>query len=695
MKDEKNYFTSDDLQNTLEVPSVDKNKPASADGIDDPWRLNSDGQPDEVLEFISKKLAEKEKERELARKNSIQIDLSESEKKDNTVVMGSFAGNGDLEVAQEVKASDDTMLIPEVTPEQEVKPVSAVSDDTVVMDKVPVSDDTVIMKKIPAAERPVKVPTTDSTIVVEKVPGADVLGGDTIYPVQRKTETPETKNYFQKPTEEDMGTPKSEEVSDQTMVVQKVADAGAFDPDATQLVHVVEPEETKAPDDQDDDALMERFIFSIEEDDQPAPAEEKVEIERSPAPKGRLWPPVLVSSLVMIVACFITLAIGVMPVLIQNGFARGMTQIISPVLTAGEPKAKTNVLLVGVDKDGYRTDTMMVATYNVDTKQITVMQLPRDTYVPNNGRRDKKLNSAYFTGIDQLKKEVKLSYGMEIHKYVEVDIDAFKKLIDAIGGVEMDVPINMIYDDPTQDLHIYLKKGLQVLDGEKAEQFVRFRKNNDGSGYPRGDLQRMEAQQAFITATVKQIVSGDGLKNINKLIKIALENVNTDMSFNEIYDYCSVVMASEQEIEFMEAPGVARMLSGGSYFIVDYGAAKEIAKTKFYSTEEILDEMNKVAVKAESAPVSAPATEMVPVVPDEPEEKPADTSEGEEEPAEEAPADETAPPAEEAPAAPEAPATPTTPAEPAPAPAPAEPAPAPTPAEPAPAPAPAPEAAAQ
>lgn len=658
MKDEKNYFTSDDLQNTLEVPSVDKNKPVSADEIDDPWRLNSDGQPDEVLEFISKKLAEKEKERELARKTSIEIDLSEPEKKDNTVVMGSFAGNGDLEGGQEVKTSDDTMLIPEVKPEPESKPVSMVSDDTVVM------------KKIPTVERPVKVPSTDSTIVVEKIPGADVLDGDTIYPVHRKIETPETKNYLEKPAEEDMETPKSEEVNDRTMVVQKVAGAGTFDPDATQLVQVVEPEETKTPNDQDDDALMERFIFSIEEDDRPVPVEEKVEIERSPAPKDRLWPPVLVSSLVMIVACFITLAIGIMPVLIQNGFARGMTQIISPVLTAGEPKAKTNVLLVGVDKDGYRTDTMMVATYNVDTKQITVMQLPRDTYVPNNGRRDKKLNSAYFTGIDQLKKEVKLSYGMEIHKYVEVDIDAFKMLIDAIGGVEMDVPINMIYDDPTQDLHIYLKKGLQVLDGEKAEQFVRFRKNNDGSGYPRGDLQRMEAQQAFITATVKQIVGGDGLKNINKLIKIALENVNTDMSFNEIYDYCSVVMASEQEIEFMEAPGVSRMLSGGSYFIVDYDAAKEIAKTKFYSTEEILDEMNRVSVKAESAPVSAPATEMVPVVPNEMEEEPAETE----------PADETAPPAEEAPAAPETPAAPTAPA---------------TPAEPAPAPAPAPEAAAQ
>ena len=261
---------------------------------------------------------------------------------------------------------------------------------------------------------------------------------------------------------------------------------------------------------------------------------------------------------------------------------------------------------MGVDKDGYRTDTMMVATYNVDTKQITIMQLPRDTYVPNNGRRDKKLNSAYFTGIDQLKKEVNLAYGIEVHKYVEVNIDAFKTLIDAIGGVEVDVPINMIYDDPEQNLHIYLLKGVQVLDGNKAEQFVRFRKNNDGSGYPRGDLQRMEAQRQFITATVKQIVGGDGLKNINKLIKIAQENVNTDLSFNEIYDYCTAVMTTDQEMQFLEAPGYPKMISGGSYFIVNYDEAVKIAQDCFYATDQEISGMNRVSVKAESAP--APQT---------------------------------------------------------------------------------------
>ncbi|MBR5586378.1 MAG: LCP family protein, partial [Clostridia bacterium] len=521
---DKNYFNSDDLYNTMEVPAVNRPRPSTADKIDDPWKLSGDGQTDEVLEFISRKLAEREKAREEAKKAEAESLI----KKDSTMVMPKTEASDETELVSDSVATDDTMLIPEVkqgevseekpTDETMVIPEISVSEDTVLIPEVEpteavteITDDTVVIEAVEAA--PERSAVSDDTIIMKKLPaiglGQRIVSNETTA-VVKKVE-PKAEDNFPPDIPDDELFPEFDPFFEDDKPEEN-------DPDATQLIPVVSAEEKPADDG--------RVVVKL---DGP---EDK--IERAPAPKGRLWPPVLISSLVLIVACFVTLALGVMPVLVQNGFAKGVTQIITPVLTAGQPAANTNVLLMGVDKDGYRTDTMMVATYNVETSQITVMQLPRDTYVKNNGRQDKKLNSAYFTGVDQLKKEVNLAYGIKIHKYVEVNIDAFKKLIDAIGGVQMDVPINMIYDDPYQNLHIYLLKGPQVLDGEKAEQFVRFRKNNDGSGYPRGDLQRLEAQQAFITATVKQIVSGDGLKNINKLIKIALENVNTDMSFNEI-----------------------------------------------------------------------------------------------------------------------------------------------------------------
>lgn len=333
--------------------------------------------------------------------------------------------------------------------------------------------------------------------------------------------------------------------------------------------------------------------------------EPEKEIMRQKAAGGRVWPPVLVSSIFIIVACFITLSAGILPVLIEHGFARGMTQIMSPVIQTSEPPAYTNVLLVGVDEDGYRTDTMMIATYDSERGKVSIMQLPRDTYVKDNGRTDKKLNSAYYSGIDQLQREIQIAYGIETHKYVAVDLEAFRLLIDAIGGVEVVVPFNMVYDDPTQDFHIYLlakRDGNgnalpQLLNGDKAEQFVRFRQNNDGSGYPMGDLERMEAQQDFIKATVKRMISIDGLKNINELIDIAQENVKTNLTFDEIYSYATAVLTGDQGmIEFVEAPGEARTLPAGSYFIVDYDSARNVAQNYFYATQSTMAKMKRVVI---------------------------------------------------------------------------------------------------
>ena len=171
-------------------------------------------------------------------------------------------------------------------------------------------------------------------------------------------------------------------------------------------------------------------------------------------------------------------------------------------------KSYANVLLLGVDKSERLSDVMMIAQLNMVNNSVNILQLPRDTYIDNN-RYDKKLNSAYGSvstnSIDdrvaKTMEEIQTLVDIEFDGYVLVTTAGFRDVIDAVGGVEYDVPQDMNYDDDYQDLHIHLKKGMQLLDGDKAEQYVRYR-----SGYATGDLGRIDAQSDFIKEAMKQIL---------------------------------------------------------------------------------------------------------------------------------------------------------------------------------------------
>ncbi len=286
---------------------------------------------------------------------------------------------------------------------------------------------------------------------------------------------------------------------------------------------------------------------------------------------ARKWLPIFCSSVVAVIMCLTILVSYSVPIIIEWGIGKGLIKLITPIVQVDAPPKDINVLLVGTDRGGYRTDTMMIATYDDENDVINVLQLPRDTYVGGNGRRDKKLNSAYFSGVDRLKHEIELSYGIKIQRYLAVELDSFIEMVDALGGVEVYVPIDMDYDDPTpgQNLHIHLKEGLQVLDGEDAEGFVRFRKNNDGSGYPLGDIDRMAAQKDFIMAVVKKVISMDGISKIPELLDIAKNNITTDITNSEAYSYIYKILSMESEnIRFYDAPGEMAYYSGW-YFFVD------------------------------------------------------------------------------------------------------------------------------
>ena len=161
-----------------------------------------------------------------------------------------------------------------------------------------------------------------------------------------------------------------------------------------------------------------------------------------------------------------------------------------------------NILLLGMDigdpnqednKDIKRTDTIMVVNYNPETDKITTVSVPRDTLIQNNGN-SVKINSAFaIGGYSRIKTEVEGLLNVNINYIVKVDYDAFVDIIDAIGGVKMKIERNMIYDDEGQNLHINFKAGETVkLDGQKAQEFFRWRKNNDGSGFANGDLDRIQ-----------------------------------------------------------------------------------------------------------------------------------------------------------------------------------------------------------
>jgi len=208
-------------------------------------------------------------------------------------------------------------------------------------------------------------------------------------------------------------------------------------------------------------------------------------------------------------------------------------------------------LLVGQSQvtGGSLTDTMMLVAYDVPNQKLSIMSLPRDTYVNYNGR-NVLLNTIYTSaggskGHDAantaLKREVSELTGVYPDWTVVVRWEAVGELVDAIGGVYYEVPRNMNYDDPTQDLHIHVKKGYQLLDGDLAMQVIRWRHDNynpeTGSmpGYADGDLGRIRTQQGFLKAVIKKCLQPDVLlSNLGDYITIFQNNVVTDLGVGDM-----------------------------------------------------------------------------------------------------------------------------------------------------------------
>lgn len=218
-----------------------------------------------------------------------------------------------------------------------------------------------------------------------------------------------------------------------------------------------------------------------------------------------------------------------------------------PGLSADKKKQFYTFLLVGQDTyGGGNTDTMMLAAYDVPNQNLSIMSLPRDTFV-NYGGRKVLLNSVYNRagggdeGIRALKREIGELTGVHPDFYVIVQWEAVGELVDAIDGVDFDVPRRMYYNDLSQNFKIDLQPGMQHLDGDKAMQLIRWRHDSDdsghilNSGYVTGDLGRIQTQQDFLKAIIKKCLDPAVLlSNLVEYIEIFQANVVTDLSASNI-----------------------------------------------------------------------------------------------------------------------------------------------------------------
>ena len=247
-----------------------------------------------------------------------------------------------------------------------------------------------------------------------------------------------------------------------------------------------------------------------------------------------------------------------------------------------------NILIVGTDDDGTRTDTIMSARMDTSDHSVALMSIPRDTLI-NGNYSVPKINSVYGAsgkgekGIAALKKQLAAILGFEVDGYVLVDLEAFIETVDLVGGVTFNVPQRMYYNDPTQNLYIDLQAGEQLLDGQHAMQLVRYRR------YAEADIQRTKVQQDFLKALAKKCLTFGNITKIKPMIEIFMEYVDTDLTLgNMVYFAQELLKCNFDDMESFTLPGRGGvMINGGDHYALFPSQVLEIVNENFnpYDTD--------------------------------------------------------------------------------------------------------------
>ena len=278
--------------------------------------------------------------------------------------------------------------------------------------------------------------------------------------------------------------------------------------------------------------------------------------------KQRIWPWLL------LILVFVAAAVG-------GAFFASNTLLEKPtqskqndeLLTA---KDKATIMIMGVDErddDVGRSDTLMIASIDPKTNQASLLSVPRDTRVKIQGHGFDKVNAAYAYGKEKLSQDtVERLLGVSIDHYIIINTKSFKKIIDAIGGIDIDVPKRMHYEDPWDDdggLIIDFHPGMQHMDGAKAVTYVRYRDEE-------GDLGRIRRQQDFVKACMEKLVSPAIIPKLPAVIKEVMGSIETDLSFRQLLEFAGTLKESKDNgLKTDMVPGRPLYIEGVSYWIPD------------------------------------------------------------------------------------------------------------------------------
>lgn len=281
-------------------------------------------------------------------------------------------------------------------------------------------------------------------------------------------------------------------------------------------------------------------------------------------------------------------------------------------------------LIAGVDDVSMSTDVMMLASLDTENKKIHVVQLPRDTFVNAEvggfttvhrvnavftGEYNRQVNkgisqkTAKTLAMQALCDRLETQLCITIDEYVLINTSGFRSIIDAVGGIDFDVPFDMFYEDPEQDLYIDLKAGFQHLDGKQCENLIRYR-----DGYSRGDIERMEMRADFMSALFSQVKANINLDTMLNLIrdKALLQKMSTSMSLVDLLAYVKMVYTvrdADMDIRTISGAVVQNPESGlWLYFVLNKGAAlSDINEClNVYTNEMRIDQFDKTGFFTDS-----------------------------------------------------------------------------------------------
>lgn len=235
------------------------------------------------------------------------------------------------------------------------------------------------------------------------------------------------------------------------------------------------------------------------------------------------------------------------------------------VTPAFEGTSRLRILALGLDQVSGNTDTIIVATVDFEKRAVYALSIPRDTRAEIPGHRTFKVNAAYaWGGLETVRQTVENLLGTRIDRVVVLRLEGFKRIVDLLGGVEIDVEKDMHYVDRKQRLYIHLKKGYRLLDGEKALQYVRFRHD------PLGDLGRIHRQHQFLRALARKMFQWQEIDRLPELTRQVMEQLETDLSTREVLRLARFGKDLPPERIVMGVlPGTPASINGISYYLPD------------------------------------------------------------------------------------------------------------------------------